>query len=289
MQDATADALAALPARYAELFARVLRAAESDDRIRAVWLSGSIGRGVADAGSDLDVAIAVAPGEFDAFAMAWRDWLAGVTPTVFARELPRLPGSFYSVTPDCLRLDVVAERAGSARPADLARRLLVLDKDGFAAEAASSAAGGPEGPEAVGPDGGRLAQLVAEFLRQMAIFPAAVVARQDWLLGVVGVQGAQLLLYELFVETNQPLPPMGVKQWSAKLTPRQRQICASLAAPTASRNDVLDAMRAAAATFRREAMAVLAAHEVPWPAEFDAAVGRFWQAGLGWTGSTGTS
>lgn len=213
MQDATADALAPLPARYAELFARVLRAAESDDRIRAVWLSGSIGRGVADAGSDLDVAIAVAPGEF------------------------------------------------------------------------GSAAGGPEGPEAVGPDGGRLAQLVAEFLRQMAIFPAAVVARQDWLLGVVGVQGAQLLLYELFVETNQPLPPMGVKQWSAKLTPRQRQICASLPAPTARRNSVLEAMRSTAATFRREAEAVCADHEVPWPTDFDQAVRGYWQAELGWTGS----
>jgi hypothetical protein len=97
------------------------------------------------------------------------------------------------------------------------------------------------------------------------------------------------MLYQLFVEANQPLPPMGVKQWSAKLTQRQRQICASLPAPTASRNSVLDAMRAAAATFRSEAMAVLAAHEVPWPTEFDAAVGRFWQAHLGWTGATGTS
>jgi hypothetical protein len=119
----------------------------------------------------------------------------------------------------------------------------------------------------------------------MAIFPAAVVARQDWLLGVVGVQGVHLLLYQLFVEANQPLPPMGVKQWSAKLTSRQRQICASLPAPTASRTAVLDSMRAAAAAFRREAQAVLAAHDVPWPADFDQAVLRYWQADLGWTGS----
>jgi hypothetical protein len=33
-----------------------------------------------------------------------------------------------------------------------------------------------------------------------------VVAREDWLLGVVGVQYIQMLLYQLFVESNQPLP-----------------------------------------------------------------------------------
>ncbi len=81
---------------------------------------------------------------------------------------------------------------------------------------------------------------------------------------------------------------MGVKQWPAKLTPRQRQICASRPAATPSRNAVLDAMRATAATARREARAVLAAHDVPWPAEFDDAAGRFWLAGLGWTGSAGS-
>jgi hypothetical protein len=262
MLDAAEVALQPLPSGYAALFERVLRVAEADDRIRALWLSGSVGRGIADAGSDLDIVLAVAPADYDGFAASWRDWLAGVTPTVLARELPGLPGSFYSVTPDCLRLDVVAERAGLARPADLARRVLVLDKDGAAHAGASHRADAPEGG---GPDAARLAEMVAEFLRQMTIFPAAVVARQDWLLGVVGVQNVHLMLYQLFVEANQPLPPMGVKQWSAKLTQRQRQICTSLPAPTASRNSVLDAMRAAAATFRSEAMAVLAAHEVPWP------------------------
>ena len=74
-----------------------------------MWLGGSLGRGVADAGSDLDVVVAIAAGSFDGFAAGWRDWLAAITPTVLARELPRLPGSFYSVTPECLRLDVVAE------------------------------------------------------------------------------------------------------------------------------------------------------------------------------------
>jgi hypothetical protein len=58
--------------------------------------------------------------------------------------------------------------------------------------------------------------------------------------------------------------------------------------PDREADGVLDAMRVAAATFRREARAVLAPHDVPWPAEFGEAVGRFWQAELGWTGSAST-
>jgi len=220
MQDAAASALAPLSAGYAQLFAHVLSVAESDDRIRSLWLGGSVGRAVADAGSDLDVVLAIRPAAFDDFAAGWQDWLAQVTPVVFAQELPRMPGSFYSVTPDCLRLDVVLELAGAPR--------------------------------------------------------------RDWLLGVVGVQNVHMMLYQLFVEANQPLPPMGIKQWSAKLTARQRQVCAALPAPTASPAGVLTAMRAAAAAFRQEAMAVLAANDGCWPADFDDAVRRYWERELGW-------
>jgi len=278
-------ALGPLPAGYHRLYTRVVAAAERDDRVRAMWLSGSVGRRVADAGSDLDIVIAIAPDSVADFAAGWRVWLAEITPTVLARPLPKLPGSFYSVTTECLRLDVVAETAGTADAESLARRLLVLDKDGGASESFPRANTGEPAengqPSPAGPDLVRLAELTAEFLRQMTIFPAAVVARGDWLLGVVGVQGAQLLLYELFVEANQPLPPMGVKQWSAKLTPSQADVCAGLPAPTATRDSVLEAMHATAAAFRAAASEILAANEVAWPAEFERAVQRFWASELG--------
>jgi hypothetical protein len=57
-----------------------------------MWLSRSLGRGVADAGSDLDV-----------------------------RPLPRMPVSFFSVTTDCLRLDV-GRRCRTRGPAAGRRR-----------------------------------------------------------------------------------------------------------------------------------------------------------------------
>ena len=268
--------LQALPGGYRTLFLRLVDVAAADERIRAVWLGGSLGRGVADAGSDLDVILTVADDAFDEFAAGWRGWLAGVTPTVLARELPGLPGCWHSLTPACERLDVVTERAGSPPRGDRRHRLLVLDRDG-----AFSSADVPAAPPA-GPEPGRLAGIVEEFLRQQAIFPAAVVARGDWLLGVVGTQGVHLMLYQLFVESNQPLPAMGVKQWSAKLTPRQRARLEALPQPAPQRQAVLHAMRAAAAEFRARAREVLDAHQVPWPEALDDAVTAYQARELGW-------
>src|SRR4051794_23140924 len=109
---AVLDALAPLPAGYRELFRRLLQGVEPDQRVRLVELSGSVGRGTADAGSDLDVVLGVEETSYDGFCGGWREWLAAVTPTVIAREIPGLSGAYYSVTPQCLRFDVVLETAG---------------------------------------------------------------------------------------------------------------------------------------------------------------------------------
>ena len=111
-----------------------------------------------------------------------------------------------------------------------------------------------------------------------------MVARADWLLGVTAVHNVQLMLYQLLVESNQPLPPMGVKQWSARLTAAQREICAGLPPPAADRASVLTAMRAAADAFRLAAAQILATAGAPWPAELERAVQRYLASELGWSG-----
>jgi hypothetical protein len=53
------DALAPLPETYHQLYRQVLAVCEPDERIRGLWLSGSLARGNADGGSDLDLLLAV--------------------------------------------------------------------------------------------------------------------------------------------------------------------------------------------------------------------------------------
>lgn len=266
---AVRELLAALPAGYSALFDRLVAAVRPDERIRGCWLSGSIARGVADAGSDLDVVVAVADDDFAEFAERWRDWLATVAPVIIARELPGMPGSFYSVTATCERFDVVALPVSRLVESAQAALVTVMDRDNLTARITV------EQPSR-GPDGERMLEIVEEFYRQQAIFPAAVVARQDWLLGVVGVINTQTMLYQLLVEANQPLPVMGIKQWSARLTPDQRLALEGLPVPQPNRDSVIAAMLAVREAFRTLGRRTVSRLGVAWPEQLDEALADYY-------------
>lgn len=260
MDDPVAAAIAPLPPAYHDLFDKVRLHAEADQRIRALWLSGSLARGVADVGSDFDVIVTIADDDRAEFAAGWREWLAAITPTLIAKSLPFAPGSSYSTTPDGCRLDVVVESVSELPKSPHRRRIAVFDRDGFTI---------PAPAESNGPDPAKMRDLVEEFFRQQAMYPAAVVGRKDWLLGVEGVHNARLMLYQLFVEANQPLPPMGVKQWTAKLTEPQRKTLESLPVPAPNAESVATAMRATRQAFYKAGTEILGAD---WPTDLQKAV-----------------
>lgn len=62
------ERMAAMPAGYADLLASAGDAARADDRVLALWVGGSIAPGGADAGSDLDLLVAVQDDAFEDFA-----------------------------------------------------------------------------------------------------------------------------------------------------------------------------------------------------------------------------
>lgn len=263
------DVMAPLPAGYRQLLVRVVESCARDLRIRGLWLGGSLARGVADAGSDLDTIVAVADHRFEDFAGGWREWLHAIEPTLLAQELPGMPGSFIATTADCLRLDLVAERTSQLSSTPYRARLVLIDRDGLDAQI-------PEPVVRPGPDPEVIASLVEEFYRQQAIFPAAVVARRDWLLGVVAVHNTQVMLYQLFAACNEPLPPMGVKQWSSRLTPSQREVLVGLAQPGACSHEVVAAMQEVRTAFRGDGRRTVESLGMGWPADVDRAVAAYW-------------
>lgn len=262
-------ALDALPPDYAGLLDAATEVFGRDDRVRGLWIGGSVARGLADAGSDLDLIVAIRDEDIQGFFDDWRGWLAAITPTVYTRLTPLF---LVSVTDHCARLDVVIERVGDLPRSPFRDRLTVFDRDELT----------PQVPPAEPPppaDPARASAIAEEFLRHQAIFPAAVVAREDWLLAVVGVQDSQRMLYQLFEESNRPLPPMGVKQWSAKLTAQQRDVLLSLPSPTPDPS-AIEAMRLTAQAVRTHGRAALERIGGCWPSELDAAVLAFWDERL---------
>lgn len=226
------QALAPLPEPYHRLYATLLATCEPDERIRGLWLSGSLARGVADAGSDLDLLVAVADDAYEDFARNWRSWLDSVTPTLLTKQIPAPILIFTSLTPEMCRVDGVFERVSQLPESRFRTRITVIDRDGLD-DLIPLRVDGP------GPDLDKIAGIMSEFWRVQAIFPFMINQRKDLLVARSGVDVSSQLLYELFVETNQPLPPMGVKQFSRRLTDEQRPILQAIPAYGADRDSLV--------------------------------------------------
>lgn len=252
---------------YGPLFDRAHGVLGADVRVRALWLGGSLARGDADRMSDLDLLVAVSDDSIEGFAAGWETWLAAITPTLIARPLTFLPGSLYAVTPGRERLDIVAEPVSAIARSGFRHRLVVFDRDGLDRLV-------PAPTDGPGPSPQRVAALIEEFFRDTGMFPV-VLEREDWLLGLEAINLVRSLLYQLFVEANAPLPPMGVKRWSTKLTPQQRGVLEELPCAVAERSSVVTTHEAVCLAFSTHARRIAAEVGVAWPEALDDATGRY--------------
>lgn len=258
------EALDALPPGYAGLFERAVEVLAADLRVRALWVSGSLARGDADAYSDLDLLVAVGDAEFDAFASSWRVWLAEITPTVLAREIPFLRGSFYSLTPACERLDVVLERASTTRTSGFSARSVVFDRDGLDAQV-------PRPARTPGPDRAKIEVSIEEPLRYLALMPS-VLGRGELLLAQEGYGHLRRRIAELFFEANAPLPTTGAKHFRDKLRPEQYALLESLTWPAATREALIAAHLEAGRALLAHGRPIASKLGVAWPEALECAV-----------------
>ena len=252
-----------LPPGYHALYDRVVATLHADERVRALWMSGSLARGDADRASDLDFLAAVADDSHECFAAEWRQWVDAITPTVLVDVLPFLPGSIHAITPAYERFDVVVERVGALPTTPFRSRSLIFDRAGEAAMV-------PPPERGEGPNAGRVTKLVTDWFHFTGMLET-VVWRDEWLLGTEHVQFMRSQLYQLYVEANAPLPSMGLKRWTQKLTEDQASVLASLPTAVHSRDDLVDAHLAYSNAFLEVARPLAVKLEVKWPAALEAA------------------
>jgi hypothetical protein len=252
-----------LPPGYRALLERAAAVFAADLRVRALWVGGSLARGDADVHSDLDLIATVADADFDALVGTWREWLAEITPTVLARQLPFFPSIVYSLTPACERLDVVLERVSAVRSSRYAR-VAVFDRDGLDRER-------PPAPPPAPPDRAKVETAIEEPLRYLALLPAAL-GRGELLLAQEGYGHMRRRISELYLEVNAPLPTTGVKHWRDKLRPEQYAVLESLPWPAATREALIAANLELARVLLREARPIAAKLGVAWPEALERAV-----------------
>ena len=256
--------LAVLPGGYQSLFDAAVAVLVADERVRAMWVHGSVGRGDADTSSDLDVLIAVADDAFDALWGAWPDLLAKITPTVLARAIPWLPGIVYALTPDCERLDLVMEKASAVSTSGFGRRALVFDRDGLDLLV-------PPPPTSAGPDRVKVETAVEEPLRFLSLLPA-MLDREAFLLVQEGYGHIRRRLVELYLEANAPQPHVGMKHGRFQLTDEQYAVLEALPWPAANRADLISAHQVIGTRLLQVGKPIAAQVGHPWPQPLEDAV-----------------
>jgi hypothetical protein len=261
------EALAVLPGGYRALFDRAVAYLSSDERVRALWLHGSLARGDADSSSDLDLLVAVTDEGFDGVWSTWPDWLARITPTVLARAIPWAPGILYSLTPECLRLDIVLERVSAVPTSGFHARDVVFDRDSLDAKV-------PPAPPPPGPDLGKMTFAIEEPLRYLAMLPA-MLDRGELMLIQEAYGHVRRRISELFIEANAlnaAVPTTGVKHWRDKLTDEQHARLESLPWPQATVEELIDAHLVIGRAHLEAGHDVAARAGIEWPQALEDAV-----------------
>ena len=96
--------LADVPARLRPTLRMLLTSSADDERIRSVWLEGSLARGIADDWSDLDLHLAVTDPE----SFAATDWLESQVHLVLSDAIPGVTGAFICLTSDWVHIDLTS-------------------------------------------------------------------------------------------------------------------------------------------------------------------------------------
>jgi len=254
-----------------ELSRRITATLRADGRIRAAWLTGSLGRGDADRYSDVDVLAAVTEPDRTGLVEHWPAITDAIAPTVHVQWL----GSTVvnHITADWLRFDVSfvdPDRLGE-RSADGLRPL--FDPAGLT---------GRFGPPAAdpGPDAATVARLTREFLRVLGLLPV-VLGRSDHVVGASGAGLARTLLIQLMVAETGRADPGGALRLGAVLPAHRLAELAALPPIVATRDAVLAAHLACARLFLPLARTLADRSGAPWPADMLAALRRHLDRELG--------
>jgi hypothetical protein len=262
-----------LPTHLTALAERARAALEGDRRVRAVWLTGSIAAGRADAYSDLDLRLAVQDEGYDGFVAGWEEVVERISPTVLRRRLPGGDVVITAVTPEWLRFDlhVLPVATALARPSGPVGTL--FDRDGLTARL-------PAAPPAAPPSTERLVASIEEFLRVLGLLPV-VVGREEYLVAGEGAWLLRRMLIDLMILANGPDRRGGVKRLNPFLTAEQRRVLESLPPIAPTRQSAIEGSLACAAAYLPLARRLAAEHGGPYPEALEAATFAYLERTLG--------
>lgn len=195
--------------------ARLKAKAQEDPRIRAAWLAGSFGKGMADRWSDVDAHLLVEASCLADFKEGAQRWLAEIRPLVFLRWM--FEGRMVNaMTDEAMRLDVWLHGGERGEPRAGEACILYAQEDALRWQARAG--------EALSPDDARaqLRRAVPEFWRCLAMLPV-VPGRDERLIGAAGNFLILMLLSDVLAVAGGRRRDRGVKALNGYLPPQLRR------------------------------------------------------------------
>jgi predicted nucleotidyltransferase len=238
------------------LLDRIVARLRADDRMLAVWLSGSLGRGDGDQFSDVDLLVAVGDESWDAVVAEWDAGFAAIAPVVLRNRISSSDTVVFAhVTEDWLRFDVVLARPSTLHEYAAADLRLLFDRAGCQTRlAAERSPAAPNGPQVEG--------LVHEFLRVLGLLPVAL-GRGEYVVGVSGAGLLRNLLIQLMM-LDRPVR-RGALRLGGVLPDDRLAALSALPPVEATPDSVLAAHLACAELFLPLARELSARTRMPWP------------------------
>lgn len=231
--------------------------------IRALFLSGSHGNGMADAYSDIDFVMVAEGGASDAVAQVWHEAVARTGDIVLWWDRTKVPVLINSITEDWTRTDVIIlkpDQMGSQTQNNLKP---LFDHDNLYAGLAETAPN-------PGPNLKKFRYQVEEFIRILGLLHLAA-GREEYINGVLGVFHLRNLLVDLLIEETNVPDRGGVLHLNRLITEEQKDLLTSLPPAIPSRDAMISAHLAYAKAYLPRARERAARLGMGWPERFEAA------------------
>ena len=240
---------------------RIKTTLHTDQRVRALFLSGSFGDGTADQYSDVDFLVVTDHGGQEEFLRCWLAILGTIAEVVFwQRPFPGVP-LLNAITSRWLRCDLLVLDSDQLRIRSQNTLKILLDQSNLYATLPTE--------EPVKGGTNNLAAIVREFMRVHGLAPVAI-AREEYVVAVTGIGLLRSSLIQLFLEENG-IRNTGALHLKRLMSTEQMDILEKIPCVTAERESVIEASLYLARIFLPRAKHLSQKLSVPWPESFEAA------------------
>jgi predicted nucleotidyltransferase len=229
--------------------------------IRALYLSGSHGAGLADAWSDIDFVAVVPEDALNGFPEVWRPAVDLLGKPVLWRVRPGSSVLINAITPDWLRIDVLA--IPESHFATKSGKTVLFDHDGLLERRPETSGSGRK-------DDARLRWEFEEFIRILGLLPVAM-GREEYLNAVTGIFHLRNLLIDLLIEETGAPHRGGALHLNRLIAPVQKDLLGGLSVPEPTRDSAIAAHLAYAAVYLPRARRLAEDRGIDWPESFEQA------------------